>query len=80
MGIKNLNSFLKNNASEGIEETDISSLSGNTIAIDTSIFLYKFMYSGRFIDNFMSLYHFYHIILHQFIYLMVHLLKKNKKF
>jgi len=54
MGIKNLNSFLQKNASEGIQETDISTLNGNTIAIDTSIFLYKFMYSGRFIDNFMS--------------------------
>ena len=60
MGIKNLNSFLKNNASSGIEEANISSLSGDTIAIDTSIFLYKFMYSGRFIDNFMSqVAHFY---------------------
>ena len=54
MGIKNLNSFLQKNASEGIQETDISSLSGNTIAIDTSIFLYKFKFAGRFIDNFMS--------------------------
>lgn len=54
MGIKNLNFFLKSNASEGIQELNISSLSGDTIAIDTSIFLYKFMYSGRFIDNFMS--------------------------
>lgn len=54
MGIKNLNSFLQKNAFEGIKELNISSLSGSSIAIDTSIFLYKFMYSGRFIDNFMS--------------------------
>ena len=54
MGIKNLNTFLQKNASEGITQEDISYLEGKTIAIDTSIFLYKFMYSGRFIDNFLS--------------------------
>ena len=53
MGIKNLNSFLQKNATEGIKQQDIS-LSGNTKYNDTSIFLYKFMYAGRFIDNFMS--------------------------
>jgi len=54
MGIKNLNTFLQKNASQGIKEDDISSLQGKSLAIDTSIFLYKFMYSGRFIDNFLS--------------------------
>ncbi len=54
MGIKNLNTFLKDNAAAGIQEIEFSELKGQTIAIDTSIFLYKFMYSMRFIDNFMS--------------------------
>jgi flap endonuclease-1 len=54
MGIKNLNTFLQKNASEGIKQRDISTLEGKSLAIDTSIFLYKFMYAGRFIDNFLS--------------------------
>ena len=54
MGIKNLNTFLQKNANAGIKQQDISSLEGKTLAIDTSIFLYKFMYAGRFIDNFLS--------------------------
>lgn len=54
MGITQLNSFLQKNASDGIKKEKITSLEGKTIAIDTSIFLYKFMYSGRFIDNFLS--------------------------
>ena len=54
MGIKNLNTFLQKYANQGIKEVDISELKGQTIAIDTSIFLYKFMYTMRFIDSFMS--------------------------
>lgn len=54
MGIKNLNPFLQKKANEGIKEEDISYLNGKTIAIDTSIFLYKFMLSNRFIDNFLN--------------------------
>ena len=54
MGIKNLNSFLTKYAPNCIKEVDISTLEGYTIAIDTSIFLYKFMYSLKFIDNFLQ--------------------------
>ena len=54
MGIKNLNSFLNRFATQCIQEVELESLEGSTIAIDTSIFLYKFMYSLKFIDNFLQ--------------------------
>lgn len=54
MGIKNLNNFISKHALQSMEEVDISDLSGSTVAIDTSIFLYKFMYSLKFIDNFIQ--------------------------
>ena len=59
MGIKNLNTFVTKYAKEGIEDINISMLKGQVIAIDTSIFLYKFMYSNKFIDSFIQqIYHF----------------------
>jgi len=59
MGIKNLNSFITKHAPNSVKDIDISEISGYTIAIDTSIFLYKFMYSLKFVDNFIQqIYHF----------------------
>ena len=59
MGIKSLNTFINKHASQAIQEVDISTLGGSKIAIDTSIFLYKFMYSSKFIDSFIQqIYHF----------------------
>ena len=54
MGIKSLNTFITTNANNSILDTKISSLEGKRIAIDTSIFAYKFMYSGKFIENFIQ--------------------------
>ena len=54
MGIKNLNSFIKKHSQNGIKDITISDLQNRTIAVDTSIFMYKFMYSNRFIDNFIQ--------------------------
>jgi len=54
MGIKNLNSFIKKHSQNGIKDITISDLQNRTIAVDTSIFMYKFMYSHRFIDNFIQ--------------------------
>ena len=54
MGIKNLNAFIKKHAYNGIKDISISDLQNKTIAVDTSIFMYKFMYSHRFIDNFIQ--------------------------
>lgn len=58
MGIKNLNAFLDKHAKLGVSEQNISKYSGKTFAIDTSIFLYKFKYSGKFLDSFINqIYH-----------------------
>ena len=54
MGIKNLNSFIKKHSLNGIKDITISDLQNRIIAVDTSIFMYKFMYSHRFIDNFIQ--------------------------
>lgn len=54
MGIKSLNAFIKKHAYNGIKDISISDLQNKTIAVDTSIFMYKFMYSHRFIDNFIQ--------------------------
>ena len=54
MGIKNLNSFINKYAPEGVSEEELNSLNINSIAIDTSIFLYKFKYSNKFIDSFIQ--------------------------
>ena len=53
MGIKDLNSFLKQNAAECVQDTVLGQLKGRKIAIDTSIYFYKFLYKNpRFIEGF----------------------------
>ena len=54
MGIKNLNSFLEKHARMAITEQNLSRYKNKKIAIDTSIFLYKFMYSGKFLESFIN--------------------------
>lgn len=59
MGIKNLNSFLEKHAKLAITEQNLSKYKNKKIAIDTSIFLYKFKYSGKFLESFINqVYHF----------------------
>lgn len=55
MGIKNLNKTIKKEAPNAIEKVEFTSLKGKVIAIDTSIFLYKFSY---FQPNFIKLFWF----------------------
>ena len=53
MGIKDLNSFLKQNAGECVQEVVLGQLKGKKVAIDTSIYFYKFLYKNpRFIEGF----------------------------
>lgn len=55
MGIKDLNAFLKENAPSGIETVHLHTLSGKKVAIDTSIYLYKFLYkSPAFLEQFLE--------------------------
>ena len=42
MGINGLNIWLRKNTRMGIKEINISDLSGKTIVIDISIYLYRF--------------------------------------
>jgi flap endonuclease-1 len=53
MGIKDLNPFLKAVSPDLIREVQLSNFSGKRVAIDTSIYLYKFLYKNdRFIESF----------------------------
>jgi flap endonuclease-1 len=54
MGIKNLNTFLEKHAKMAINEHNLSRYKNKRIAIDTSIFLYKFKYSGKFYESFIN--------------------------
>ena len=53
MGIRDLNNFLKRTAPESIKNVHLSELRGKRVAIDTSIYFYKFLYKNpRFIESF----------------------------
>lgn len=52
MGISGLNKILKKKCKIGIKNIDIKTLEGNIIAIDTSIFLYKYTYFGNMLESF----------------------------
>ena len=51
MGIKQLNSFLKQYCKNAIKKVKFNELSNKKIAIDISIYLYKFLEDGNIIDN-----------------------------
>lgn len=53
MGIKNLNKILSENGYTP-EQINIKFLKHKTVAIDTSIFLYKFSYGGKMIESFLK--------------------------
>jgi len=54
MGIKNLTSIIKHNAPQGIAKVHLSEYRGRVIAIDTSIYMYKYMYNGNYLDGFVK--------------------------
>ena len=51
MGIKHLNRFFRNNVSSSMKFVSISELSGKKIAVDISIYLYKYALDGNLIEN-----------------------------
>ena len=51
MGIKNLNRFLKDNSASSIKFTKLSKLSGKKIAVDISIYMYRFASDDNLIEN-----------------------------
>lgn len=63
MGIKNLNTYLtKKCSTNSIFKTSIKTISGKTIAIDISIYLYKYLNRNSLLEN---------------IYFMIHIFKEN---
>lgn len=44
MGIKNLNTLIESLSDNGLHKTHLSYFSGKTLAIDTNVYLYKFLY------------------------------------
>ena len=65
MGIRHLNRFLREQCSEQIKVTPLSELAGKKIAVDVSIYLYKFASDGTLIENMylmLSMFRHYNII------------------
>ena len=66
MGIQHLNSYIRKNVSQNaIKQTKLSELSGKVIAVDTSIYLYRFLAEGALLENMytmISLFRYYKII------------------
>jgi 5'-3' exonuclease len=65
MGIRYLNRFLKENASESIKLCRLSELSGKKIAVDISIYMYRFASDDTLIENIylmLSVFKYYNII------------------
>ena len=51
MGIKHLNRFFKENAGESMKFISIADLSGKKIAVDISIYMYKYASDNVLIEN-----------------------------
>ena len=51
MGIKYLNNFLRTKCEDSIKSISISELSGKKIAIDISIYMYKYESNNTLIEN-----------------------------
>jgi len=65
MGIRHLNRFLKENASESMKHLSMSELSGKKIAVDASIYMYKYASDGSLIENMylmLSIFRYYNVI------------------
>jgi len=65
MGIRNLNRFLREQCGDEIKVTPLSELSGKKIAIDVSIYMYKFAADGTLVENMylmLGLFRYYNII------------------
>jgi flap endonuclease-1 len=65
MGIKYLNSFLKDNCPDSIKCVSMGDLSGKKIAVDISIYLYKYVGDDCLVENIylmISIFRYYNII------------------
>jgi flap endonuclease-1 len=65
MGIRHLNKFLRNNCPNSIQYINVSEISGKKIAVDISIYLYKYESDGLLLENMylmLSIFRYYNII------------------
>ena len=65
MGIKHLNKFLKENANDSIKFVNMPELSGKKIAVDISIYMYRYASDDNLIENMylmLSIFRYYNII------------------
>ena len=65
MGIKYLNRFLREQCESSIKMVSMSELSGKKIAVDISIYIFKYASEGTLIENIylmLSIFHYYRII------------------
>lgn len=65
MGIRNLNRFLKDTCKKSIKQISLSELSGKKVAVDISIYLYKYATDNLLIENMylmLSVFRHYNII------------------
>lgn len=65
MGIRHLNKFFKENASDSINFIPLSTLAGKKIAIDISIYMYKYASEDTLLENIylmLSVFRYYNII------------------
>ena len=51
MGIKHLNKFLRDHAQKSIKFISLEELSGKKIAVDISIYMYKYASEGTLLEN-----------------------------
>ena len=65
MGIKHLNRFLKENSASSMKFINIAELSGKKIAVDISIYMYKYASDNNLIENIylmLSIFRYYNVI------------------
>jgi flap endonuclease-1 len=65
MGIKHLNRFLREEAKDSINFISLSEITGKKIAVDISIYMYKYASDGTLIENIylmLSIFRYYNII------------------
>ena len=70
MGIKHLNQFLRKECSEAIRVMALNELSGRTVVVDASIFMYRFTADNALLENMYSMLSFFkmHDIVALFIF------------
>ena len=65
MGIKHLNRFLREEAKDSIKFISLTEITGKKIAVDISIYMYKYASDGTLIENIylmLSIFRYYNII------------------